>query len=137
MTSKCMTLLGAAAAVAVLVAACTGGDGVDDGDADAWCAQFDVAISATVQVREAASDGDGLDEAFTVVDDEMRALRDLDTPAAIADDWEAVSGPPTTDASGGLDPDGVQEAAGQRVAAWALENCELSNAVRAEMAPDD
>ncbi|MET0326945.1 MAG: hypothetical protein ABW219_17145 [Ilumatobacteraceae bacterium] len=121
-----------------LVAAATACDGTDDdeaadGDSVAWCAQFDAAIMAGAAVDELGADDPGTDEALAAVNEEFAALGNLDPPAAIAEDWQTVAATPTTDETGALDLGGERAEAGDRIADWALQECELSTGARAEL----
>jgi hypothetical protein len=108
-----------------------GSDGADS--AEAWCHQLDELWMATSRVDDLDVGSPGFTDAMTAVDDHVQALDDLAAPDAIADDWILVRVPPTADATGRIGVDDEQQAAGERVAAWALEHCELSAAARAAL----
>jgi len=118
-------------AVVVATAACSSGGGRDaDGDVEAWCGQLDVAVTASAEVDELAADDPGVDDALATVQEEMGALADLEAPPAVADDWDTLSGPPPTNDTGGFDLDGAFADAGDRIATWALQECDLSSGAR-------
>ena len=127
------------AAVVLLVAgtavACSSSDeergGSDGSDAArAWCHQLDELRMATSRLDDLDVGSPGFTDAMAAVDDHVQALDDLTAPDAIADDWILVRVPPTADATGRIGVDDEQQVAGDRVAAWALEHCELSAAAR-------
>jgi hypothetical protein len=136
LTATVRAVIGRMILIGSLVAATAGCDGSDeDGSAGAdraWCQQLDVAVTAST-----GADGAGADDTSGEVDEDARseldALADLDAPAAIADDWAVVSGPPPTSETGAFDLGGDWAEAGDRVLTWAVENCDLSEDARAQL----
>jgi hypothetical protein len=127
---RVLALAAVAAVPAVGVAACSDDDdsGGGGGDVTAWCAGFDRFTAATLRL-----DTDRSEEALAEVQAEVDKLHDLPVPSEIADDWSAVGQPLATSETGGLQPTGGQSEAGQRVAAWAREHCDLSPEVSAAL----
>ena len=82
-------------------------------------------------------DDPATDEALAAVQDAFAALADLEPPAAIAGDWETVTGPLPTTETGGIDLEGGFDEAGDRISTWALRECDLSSVARAEMESSD
>ena len=122
------------AALVTAAMACDASDGGGGGtDVEAWCRQLDVAVTASAALDEMDRGDPGVEEALATVQDEMGALADLETPAAIAADWSRVSGPPPTNATGGYDLGGPVADAGDRIAAWARRECDLSSGARAAL----
>jgi hypothetical protein len=107
-------------------------EGSDRSDtAAAWCAQLDELYVVTTRLEELDADSPAFADAMAALDDQVQTLDDLATPDAIADDWVILRAPPTTDPTGRIGIDGEQQDAGERVAGWALDHCELSSAARA------
>jgi hypothetical protein len=102
-------------------------------DTVAWCEQFGVAMSASAALDALDRDDPGVDTALAAVQHEMGALSELTPPAAIADDWETVSAPPPTNEAGAVELGGPLADAGDRIATWALQECDLSGDVRAAL----
>ena len=112
--------------------ACDASDGGGAGTSvEAWCRQLDVAVTASATLDEMDRGDPGVDEAMATVQEEMASLADLEAPADIAGDWSLVSGPPPTSATGGFDLGGPLAEAGDRIAAWARRECDLSSRARA------
>lgn len=122
-----------AAAVIVAAAACDSTDSDTGADTAAWCRQLDVAVTASAELDTLGRDDPGVDAAFEAVQDEMSALADLPAPPDISADWETVSGPPPTDDTGAFDLGDEFADAGDRIGAWALDNCDLSSGARAAL----
>ena len=95
-----------AALVLVATACDRSGGGGADANVTAWCAQLDVAATAGAAVDGLDVDDPGTDEALAAVRDAFAALADLEPPAAIAGDWETVTGPLPTTEAGGIDLEG-------------------------------
>jgi hypothetical protein len=123
------------------LAAC---DSADDDDADvsavvdgdsAWCQRFDRYTAATLRVDDVSSDEE-FNDALADVEASIDHLEELDTPPEIADDWSKIGAPPATSATGEVLPASNQIEAMRRVAAWAVEHCELSDEVRAAIGVD-
>ena len=125
-TAAVLLLAGAAVA-------CSSGDEGTDGSATerAWCRGLDELWAASARLEDLDLDSPALADAMAALDDQVEALDDLPAPDVIADDWVLLRTPPTTDTTGRIGFDEEQEAAGDRVASWALEHCELSAGARA------
>jgi len=127
----------ASLAVAALgvAAGCDAADGTGEAAADtaAWCAQLDVAITASVRLDALERGAPEVEEALAAVQDEMAALDALTPPAPIAGAWATLAGSPATDTTGRVDPGGARADAGERVAAWARQECALSPDVSAAL----
>lgn len=95
-----------------------------------WCAQLDRLATATSRLDSMDADDPGRDAALLDVTDVMSGFGDIASPSPIADDWRSVATPPTSDATGRIGTDDATEAAGRRIATWALANCHLSSAAR-------
>jgi hypothetical protein len=116
------------------IAACNGGDRGDRTvGPDVWCAQLDDAISASAQFDAMDRDDPGRDDASAQMHDELAVLANLDPPADLTDEWAVVSTPPPTNDGGGVQLDRQRTEAGQRIAAWALQNCQLGTDSRHEL----
>ena len=116
-------------------AACDRSDGGDDAGADvvAWCEQLDVAVMASAALANLDRDGPGFADALARLQDEMTALSNLETPPAIASDWETMAGPVPTNEAGGFEFSGEFAEATKRIAAWGLRECDLSSTVRSRL----
>jgi hypothetical protein len=113
----------ASVVVALGVAAgCDANDGTGERAADtaAWCAQLDVAMTASVRLDALERGVPEVEEALAAVQDEMAALDALTPPAPIEGAWATLTDSPASDATG-------------RVEAWAWQECALSPEVRAAL----
>jgi hypothetical protein len=121
--------------VAGTAVACTPSDSEPAGSnaTRAWCHQLDELSMATSRLDDLDVDSPEFSAALVAVDDHVQALDDLAAPEAIAQDWIVVRVPPTADATGRIGVGDEEQAAGNRIAAWALEHCELSAATRASL----
>jgi len=126
-----------AALVLVATACDRSGGGGADANVTAWCAQLDVAATAGAAVDDLDVDDPGTDEALAAERDAFAALADLEPPAAIAGDWETVTGPLPTTEAGGIDLEGGFDEAGGRISTGAPPECDLSSVARAEMESSD
>lgn len=98
--------------------------------AQRWCAQLDLLATTTSQLDSMDADDPGRDAALVEVTDVMSGFADIAAPTPIGNDWQLVATPPTSDATGRIGIDDDTEAAGRRVASWALANCQLSAGAR-------
>ena len=103
-------------------------------DFDVWCEQLEVAMTASAELDDLSRDDPGFDDVLAAVQDEIAALSNLEMPRAIASDWETLSGPPPTNGTGGFVLDGELAGARERIAAWAVQECDLSRDARAALA---